>query len=90
MWHQLNESFGRSYCYFALQVGARPVLTVRRVKSYAELKPRYIHDMEVSMKNMPVIDANGHVSESTLPYVINRIGADKLLYASDYPHWDSK
>jgi len=27
--------------------------------------------------------------ESTLPYVIDRIGADKLLYASDYPHWDS-
>jgi len=27
--------------------------------------------------------------ESTLPYVIERIGADKLLYASDYPHWDS-
>jgi uncharacterized protein len=30
------------------------------------------------------------VEESTLPYVIERIGADKLLYASDYPHWDSE
>lgn len=29
------------------------------------------------------------VEESTLPYVAQRIGADKLLYASDYPHWDS-
>ena len=29
------------------------------------------------------------VEESTLPYVAGRIGADKLLYASDYPHWDS-
>jgi predicted TIM-barrel fold metal-dependent hydrolase len=27
--------------------------------------------------------------ESTLPYVIERVGADQLLYASDYPHWDS-
>ena len=30
------------------------------------------------------------IEESTLPYVIERIGADKLLYASDYPHWDSE
>jgi predicted TIM-barrel fold metal-dependent hydrolase len=29
------------------------------------------------------------LEESTLPYVIQRIGADKLLYSSDYPHWDS-
>jgi predicted TIM-barrel fold metal-dependent hydrolase len=29
------------------------------------------------------------LEESTLPYVISRIGADKLLYSSDYPHWDS-
>jgi len=27
--------------------------------------------------------------ESTIPYIIDRIGADKLLFASDYPHWDS-
>jgi predicted TIM-barrel fold metal-dependent hydrolase len=27
--------------------------------------------------------------ESTVPYVIQRFGAHKLLYASDYPHWDS-
>jgi uncharacterized protein len=29
------------------------------------------------------------LEESTLPYVIDRIGADKLLYSSDYPHWDT-
>ena len=27
--------------------------------------------------------------ESTIPYVIERFGAHKMLYASDYPHWDS-
>jgi predicted TIM-barrel fold metal-dependent hydrolase len=29
------------------------------------------------------------LEESTLPYVAERIGADKLLYSSDYPHWDT-
>jgi predicted TIM-barrel fold metal-dependent hydrolase len=29
------------------------------------------------------------LEESTLPYVIDRIGADRLLYSSDYPHWDT-
>ena len=29
------------------------------------------------------------IEESSIPFVIQRIGADKLLYASDYPHWDS-
>ena len=26
--------------------------------------------------------------EETAPYVIERIGANKILFASDYPHWD--
>jgi len=26
--------------------------------------------------------------ESTLPYVVERIGDDKIVFASDYPHWD--
>jgi predicted TIM-barrel fold metal-dependent hydrolase len=29
------------------------------------------------------------VEESTLPYIAERIGVHKLLFASDYPHWDS-
>jgi predicted TIM-barrel fold metal-dependent hydrolase len=27
--------------------------------------------------------------EKLLPLVADQIGADKLMYASDYPHWDS-
>ena len=30
------------------------------------------------------------LEESTLPYVIERVGAHKLVYASDYPHWDTE
>ena len=29
------------------------------------------------------------LEESMLPTVIDRVGADNLLWASDYPHWDS-
>jgi predicted TIM-barrel fold metal-dependent hydrolase len=29
------------------------------------------------------------IEESTVPYIVDRVGADKLLYASDYPHWDT-
>lgn len=27
--------------------------------------------------------------KGTLPYVIDRMGENVLLYASDFPHWDS-
>ena len=29
------------------------------------------------------------LEERMLPYVIERLGADKLLFSSDYPHWDT-
>lgn len=29
------------------------------------------------------------MEERMLPYVIQRLGADKLLFSSDYPHWDT-
>ncbi len=30
----------------------------------------------------------GEPEESTLPYVMDRIGDKKIIFASDYPHWD--
>jgi uncharacterized protein len=30
------------------------------------------------------------LEERMLPYVIERLGADKLLFSSDYPHWDTE
>jgi len=72
------------------------------------------------MQSFPVIDADGHVTESDESLrkylreenrhrplrvrdawdrsfggklgkrnVIERVGADKLLFSSDYPHWDT-
>jgi len=36
----------------------------------------------------------GHYScepeEKTIPYVVQWIGEDNIVYASDYPHWDSE
>jgi predicted TIM-barrel fold metal-dependent hydrolase len=29
------------------------------------------------------------IEESMLPYVIERVGLNQLVYASDYPHWDT-
>lgn len=29
------------------------------------------------------------IEESMVPHVIDRIGVDRLLWASDYPHWDT-
>ncbi len=26
--------------------------------------------------------------ENSLPYAIERVGDDKVVFASDYPHWD--
>ena len=30
------------------------------------------------------------LEERMLPYVIERLGADKILFSSDYPHWDTE
>lgn len=55
--------------------GSREAPLLKRKPSEYMLSGRFYYSFELE--------------ESMVPVVIERVGAEKLLWASDYPHWDS-
>jgi predicted TIM-barrel fold metal-dependent hydrolase len=41
----------------------------------------------MSRLSIPVLDADGHVTES-YQQIVKLCGENQIVYASDFPHWD--
>jgi predicted TIM-barrel fold metal-dependent hydrolase len=74
--------------------GWLPALTWRMERAYAKLKAEVPH-----LKRTPAEYVRDHIWLTTQPMeepekpehfarIVDRIGADKLMFATDYPHWD--
>jgi predicted TIM-barrel fold metal-dependent hydrolase len=87
------ESFPRlRVAFLEAGVGWLP-FWMERLDEHYELMPEYVPYLK-RKPSMAIRSENFFIScdpdEATLPYVVNSIGADRFLYASDYPHFDSR
>ncbi len=73
-------------------VGWLPFWMERLDEHYA-LMPEYVPNLKRKPSEV-IRSENFFIScdpdEETLPFVVGRVGADRILYASDYPHFDGR
>ncbi len=66
---------------------------MERLDEHYELMPEYVPFLKRKPSEV-VRSENFFIScdpdEETLPYVVEHVGADHILYASDYPHFDGR
>ncbi len=66
---------------------------MERLDEHYELMPQYVPNLKRKPSEV-IRSENFFIScdpdEETLPYVVERVGADRILYASDYPHFDGR
>jgi predicted TIM-barrel fold metal-dependent hydrolase len=66
---------------------------MERLDEHYELMPEYVPFLRHKPSEV-IRSENFFVScdpdEETLPYVVSRVGAEHILYASDYPHFDGR
>ncbi len=65
-----------------------------RMDEHAEMMPRYVPLLKRSPRQAFMDGSRCFVScdpdESTLEFVVPMVGEDRVIYASDYPHFDSR
>ncbi|MFZ1888511.1 MAG: amidohydrolase family protein [Candidatus Binataceae bacterium] len=66
---------------------------MERLDEHYELMPEYVPNLKRKPSEV-IRSENFFIScdpdEETLPYVVEHVGADRILYASDYPHFDGR
>ncbi len=66
---------------------------MERLDEHYELMPEYVPFLRHKPSEV-IRSENFFIScdpdEETLPYVVSRVGAEHILYASDYPHFDGR
>jgi hypothetical protein len=66
---------------------------MERLDEHYELMPEYVPYLKRKPSEV-VRSENFFIScdpdEETLPYVVSHVGADHIMYASDYPHFDGR
>src|SRR5713101_7362531 len=66
---------------------------MERLDEHYELMPEYVPFLR-RKPSEAIRSANFFIScdpdEETLPFVVSRVGAEHILYASDYPHFDGR
>jgi uncharacterized protein len=66
---------------------------MERLDEHYELMPEYVPNLKRKPSEV-IRSENFFIScdpdEETLPYVVEFVGAERILYASDYPHFDGR